>query len=254
MTKQFYSFLILIIILIAGKGELAAQNQPRTEPAGQWLMYFGDHRIADKWSIFTDVQFRNYLTRENMDQLLLRVGLNRQLTEGVWGMAGYGYIHTNPAEDNVAGARLREHRIFQQLMINTWYGNRAVNIDHRYRLEQRFQDNIDRPEVGNTYSNRARYRLAPRVELNQLHAALAPWFIMAYDEIFINFSDKQSGGLFDRNRAYVALGYQFNPKGNIQLGYLHQVINVPGAEDYDTNHNLQVALFYNLDLRRAAGQ
>jgi hypothetical protein len=43
------------------------------------------------------------------------------------------------------------------------------------------------------------------------------------------------------------MGYQLNPKFNIQLGYLNQVISVPGFDKPDINHNFQMSVVYNMD-------
>ena len=65
-------------------------------------------------------------------------------------------------------------------------------------------------------------------------------FLSFYDEMFINLSPTP----FDRNRLYGAMGYQFLPNANIQLGYLAQTVNTV------TKQYLQAAVFYNLDFRK----
>jgi hypothetical protein len=56
-----------------------------------------------------------------------------------------------------------------------------------------------------------------------------------------------SGEIFDRNRLYFAVGYQVSPKLNFQLGYLNQLIAVPGVDEPTINHNLQIGVMYNID-------
>ena len=61
-----------------------------------------------------------------------------------------------------------------------------------------------------------------------------------FHELFVHFSSTP----FDRNRLYGAIGYQFLPSLNIQLGYLAQTVKVT------SKHYLQAAVFYNIDLRK----
>ncbi len=65
-------------------------------------------------------------------------------------------------------------------------------------------------------------------------------FLTFYDELFIHLSKTT----FDRNRLYGAIGYQFLPNLNVQLGYLAQTVNIT------TKQYLQTAIFYNVDLRK----
>jgi len=50
---------------------------------------------------------------------------------------------------------------------------------------------------------------------------------------------------FDRNRFYVALGYQINKMTQVQAGYLRQRVNDFGK------HHIQFAVVYNTDFRKS---
>ena len=66
-----------------------------------------------------------------------------------------------------------------------------------------------------------------------------PLFLSVYDEIFINISDEP----FNQNRLYTALGYQFNTKANVQLGYLKHHNTAAGI--IQNLNRLQLAVFLN---------
>ena len=110
-----------------------------------------------------------------------------------------------------------------------------ISFEHRYRLEQRWLSGNQ-----NIYLDRMRYMLRATIPINKSKMEAKTVFVSFYDEVFIHFSDKP----FDRNRLYGAVGYQFTPLFNIQLGYLAHTVNTT------TKSYLQAAVFYNVDFRK----
>ena len=45
-----------------------------------WLMYFGNHRLNDKFSVHTEYQFRRHEFLNDWQQSLARVGLDYWIT------------------------------------------------------------------------------------------------------------------------------------------------------------------------------
>jgi len=198
---------------------------------GNWLMYFGMNRVSDKFSIHTEVQYRNHtLAPVNIEQLLLRTGLNYHFSDNAFVTAGYGYIASNEFESEQSNPESVEHRIWQQFILTNLVGR--VKFEHRYRIEQRW--------VNSDYLNRFRYRLMLFVPLNKPKMEKGALFIGLYDEIFLNAKNE----FFDRNRLYGALGYQLSNTTGFQLGMLHQQL-----PDFGKWY-LQLALVINPDLRK----
>jgi len=235
--------LLLLTSLLWGCADIHAQNQPRNDAYGQWFMYFGDNRINERFGIHSEAQFRNYFLKGTVEQTLIRVGLNWYVDPLVMVSAGYGFIYTEPSSDVETGLTLREHRSWQQLIFR--HRTRSIFMEHRYRLEQRFIDNLSRGT--SEFDNRIRYRFQAILPLYIITPHLRHYFIASYNELFMNLGREVSGQFFDRNRLYFSIGYQVSPKLNFQVGYLNQVISLPGVENPDVNHNLQVALFFNMD-------
>jgi hypothetical protein len=206
-----------------------------TDKWGAWYMYFGTNKIADKWSVHSEAQFRYYETLGNFNQLLLRTGLNYHIDPNTMTTLGYGYIETDPSfgESPQMGNQLLEHRIFEQFILKNkvW----EFLFEHRYRLEQRFLRNTDLDEKRFT-EHRARYRLQVTLPLTDTY------FLNFYDEIFINLQKET----FGQNRLYAALGIHLTQNSSLQLGYLKNHFNT-GAFD-----RLQVGVFFNPDLRKKA--
>lgn len=224
-------------------GFFVAQNQVRPNPYGQWLMYFGDNKINTKIGIHSELQLRNYFLKETVAQTLARIGVNYYINPLVMVTGGYGFIDTRPSSENVVGFHTMEHRIWEQLILR--YKTRAVFMEHRYRLEQRFIENLNTRV--SKFDNRVRYRFQVIFPLYTLSPHLRQFFLASYNELFMNLGTQISGQIFDRNRLYFSMGFQVSPKLNFQLGYLNQLISVPGALRPDINHNLQIGVMFNMD-------
>ena len=209
---------------------LSSSLKAQQDEFGNWLMYFGTNRISDNWSIHSEVQYRNHTIEPvNIEQLLLRTGMNYHLSNNAIITGGYAYVASHDFESEQKAPESREHRLFQQLILTNKVNR--LKFEHRYRIEQRW--------VNDDYRNRIRYRLMLFLPLNKTEITKGTFFLGLYDEIFLN-TEKV---FFDRNRLYGALGYQFNTSTQIQLGYLRQRVN-----DFGKNY-LQVGLVFNPDLR-----
>lgn len=235
--RHLISSLFLLTVLF--NQHSMAQEQVAQRDYGQWLMYFGDNKISRRFGIHSELQLRNYVLDRTVPQLLTRVGLNYYANPDVMITGGYGYIHTRPSEDDIPVSKTSEHRIWQQLIFRQ---NPAFfSVEHRYRIEQRFVDNLDTGD--SDYKNRMRYRLMLVVPFDSFFPGMKGVFLSAYDEIFVNTGQVISSDIFDRNRLYFALGYKVSPLLNIQVGYLNQQIN--SGNGTDVNHNLQLGFTFN---------
>ena len=227
MIKKGIFYLICSVFISIN---VKAQNpvEKAENKLGNWLMYFGTHKISEKYSLHYETQLRNYEIISNFNQLLPRVGLNYHIDESSIVTAGYAFIPTQNEFDKGWGKEMvTENRIWEQFILRNSINR--VKIRHRYRLEQRW---VKAGDITN-YKNRARYMLSLKLPISKNEES--PLFISLYDEIFLNISDNP----FDQNRLFAALGFQVNKQMNIQLGYLRH-----RAGSLDLNR-LQLALFLN---------
>jgi len=216
-----------LICIVFISNNVKGQN-PEENELGNWLMYFGTHKISEKYSLHYETQLRNYEVISNFNQLLPRVGLNYHIDESSIVTAGYAFIPTQNEFDKGWGKEMvTENRIWEQFILRNSINR--VKIRHRYRLEQRW---VKAGDI-TTYKNRARYMFSVKLPISKNEES--PLFISLYDEIFLNISDNP----FDQNRLFAALGYQVNKQMNIQLGYLRH-----RSGSLDLNR-LQLALFLN---------
>lgn len=217
--------IILGISLLLLSSNILAQKE---ENLGNWIMYFGTHKLNDKLSLHYETQLRNYKVTSNFNQLLPRVGVNYKIDDNAMVTAGYALIPTQSEFEIGWNETMSvENRIWQQFILRNKVG--SISLRHRYRLEQRW---IEKDNLTN-YKNRARYMISAKIPLS--NKVDFPLFLSIYDEIFLNISDTP----FDQNRLFGALGFQVNKNMNIQAGYLrHRSGNL-------NLNRLQLAVFLN---------
>ncbi len=185
-------------------------SQAQESDFGNWLIYIGNKKLDSKWNIHNEVQYRNYNTIGDLEQLLLRTGLGYSFNEGINNfLLGYGYILSeNYVGDTNDKVSVNEHRIFQQFTSNQSVG--IIGLNHRYRFEQRF--------IEKDFRMRFRYFLGLNVPFSQNGEGTNKFYLSAYNEIFLN----TESSIFDRNRVYGGIGYYVNKNVRLELGYMNQ--------------------------------
>lgn len=192
---------------------MSANVNAQKSEVGNWFLYFGSQKINERWNFHNEVQYRNYNFAGDLEQLLLRTGIGYNLSENNNNLLlGYAYIHSEPY---IAGTddklKTDEHRIFQQFITKQQFGR--VNIQHRYRFEQRF--------IEDDYKMRLRYFLSLNVPINKKAMDKNAIYASAYNEIFIN---TEGPAYFDRDRIYGGLGYCFNKSLKMEVGVMSQIL------------------------------
>lgn len=216
---------------------LPAQDDPNdpSDRLGTWLQYFGDNRISARFSIHTEVEYWTWEATSNPEVMILRPAVNFHLNDGPFFSLGYTYVRSWPFEQEGFGTT--QNHIFQQLILRSpvW----RVRLFHRYRFEQRWiqPDGVEETD----FSTRLRYMLLLQFPLTRRTIRPHTLFLASYDELFVNTGGRE--GVYDQNRVYVALAYQFTREMCLHTGFLWQMF------DERTVRRLQFALFFNPDLR-----
>ena len=208
MVKRIQLLSLLSVFFISSN--VNAQNSE----VGNWFLYFGNQKINNRWNFHNEVQYRNYNFAGDLEQLLLRTGIGYNLSENNNNiLLGYAYIHSEPY---IAGTddklETDEHRIFQQFITKQQFGR--VNIQHRYRFEQRF--------IEDDYKMRLRYFLSLNVPINKKEMEKNAIYASAYNEIFIN---TEGPTYFDRDRIYGGIGFCFNKNFKVEAGVMSQILS-----------------------------
>lgn len=217
-----------------------------------WLMYFGDHKISNKWGVHLEAQFRRNDYFSKTQQLLLRTGVNYHINPNTFATAGYCYVHTAPYGVFPVKLAFPEHRFWEQLQTKNQVGR--FELVNRLRMEQRFSQlpvydsAISAYEVGDAvYTNRGRLLNRASLPLNHKTMADNTLYVSVYDEMFVNFGKNIGKNMFDQNRAYAALGYKLPIYGKIELGYMKQTILKSDGVKVENNRTLQLGFYSTLN-------
>jgi hypothetical protein len=215
---------VFLSLLLAMPTALLAQ----ASDFGNWLIYFGDKKINDRFNWHYEAQYRNFNLLGDTEQLLLRTGVGYNLSENNNNIhLGYAFIYNEPyIGDTDEKTNYIENRLYQQFITRQAFGR--VTFQHRYRFEQRFFDD--------DFRLRLRYFLALNVALTNKQMEDNTLYFSAYNEIFMN--TKQT--YFDRNRLYGGFGYRFSKNIRAEIGVMNQTTN--GG----SRNQLNIITFVNL--------
>jgi len=215
---------------------LPASSQPDEDVTGAWYMYFFNAQFKESQFGFQgDIQYRNWNVIGDLEQLLLRGGINYQPKGSKARFTlGYGNISTGVMGEETSTTM--EHRIYQEALLPHNPLER-VFLTHRFRYEQRFVENQD-------FRTRYRYTLFMNIPLNQSTVAKNAVYIALYNELFINGQREIGSGntveIFDRNRTYLGLGYGISDRLRVQGGWMLQ------TTDNWSKGQLQVSLHHKI--------
>lgn len=179
---------------------------------GNWLIYFGDKKINQKWNWHHEVQYRSFNLIDDTDQLLLRTGIGYNLSENNNNiLMGYAFIYSEPYISETEKTNFNEHRVYQQFITRQNFGR--LSLQHRYRFEQRFFED--------DFRFRIRYFLSTNIALNKKQMEDKTVYLSVYNEIFVNTEQNY----FDRNRLFGGVGYRFSKHCRTEIGLMNQTTN-----------------------------
>ncbi|WP_394675274.1 DUF2490 domain-containing protein [uncultured Chryseobacterium sp.] len=193
---------------------------------GAWYMYFGNNKISKKLNLHNEIQYRSFDGGTDLEQLLIRTGIGYDLSENNNNiLLGYGFILSQPYMDGEKQENI-EHRIFQQYITKQKFGR--FNIQHRYRLEERFLEE--------DFRMRFRYYLNFNIPINNKEMLPKTFYASVYNEIFLHLDSPA----FDRNRVYGALGYVISKNLRIEAGYMNQI------QENKNRGQIQIGFYNNI--------
>lgn len=205
------------VLLLSFIGILFTSNAAFSQnlELGDWLMYYGDKKISEKWNFEHDLQYRNYNAIGDLEQLIVRGGIGYNLSQDnnniLFGAAYFfsqNYIDEVEDKENV-----NEFRTYQQF--NNYHNFKKLHVNHRIRFEQRWIQN----EVDNLFKTRFRYLVSLKLPINHTELINNTWYASTYNEIFLNTNTQN---VFERNRTYVGIGYKISSRFTLEAGYMNQ--------------------------------
>jgi hypothetical protein len=219
--RKVFTKLAFTVLSLGSVTAFAQEND-----LGAWYMYFGNNKISKRLNLHNEIQYRNFDAIGDLEQLLIRTGIGYDLTENNNNvLLGYGFILSRPYVNGEKKENI-EHRIFQQFITKQKFGR--FNLQHRYRLEERF--------LQDDFRMRFRYMIGLNIPITQKEMLPKSLYASVYNEIFVNFDSP----VFDRNRVYGALGYVINKNMRVEAGYMNQI------QENKNRGQIQIGFYNNI--------
>lgn len=232
--------LFISLILLLSAYQLSAQT--KHENSG-WFVVANSTKINENIGLIFDMQLLSSDHLAYLKNFIFRAGFNYAINKQNSVAVGY-FINQSYSQNNELGGRslknpLNEHQIWEQY-IKTQKINSVFAI-HRLRLEQRF---VEKNGAEDIFAQRFRYflRLIKPIQKTQ-EIFKKGAFAALQEEVFLNVQNKEevNGSLFDQNRLYLAAGYRFSPKFDIDAGYVKQIKH--GPKNNTVNDIAQLVLY-----------
>jgi hypothetical protein len=253
-------YIVLIIsVLLFYKTSYSQKSIHNQQHA--WITYQGNHKLTSKWGLHTEYQWRRSDYFQDWQQSLARIGLDYHFQPNAFLSVGYGNIITFQYGSLPVNHSFNEYRIWEQFTQTNTVGR--VAIQHRYRLEQRFLESYEKLGLefvrsSTLFRNRIRYRALAYIPINKPTMTDNTLFININDEVFLGFGQGIGTNILDQNRFQTAIGWKFDSKCMIQIGYLNQYV-VKNAkaiqkdivlDQAENNHTVTIGITYNFDFTK----
>lgn len=240
----------LLLILSVHFLSTQAQDRETVDQTVIWTSVNSNVRIAEKWMIVADAQFRFIHEFENM-QHMVRAGLSYDITPNLSVVPiGYSFIYNYKYGKQPAGFVNHEQRLWQQV----FYKHKIKNIpmNHRLRLEERWLQERNATNESNDYSDyqwRARYRILANIPLTAKSLDPKTLYLSVWDEFFVSWGETVTFNKINQNRIFVGPGYQLTKNTQIQAGYYYQMLIKSNGAKQENNIGFLIQLNANADLR-----
>jgi hypothetical protein len=211
----------------------------QTSDFGSWNVITTKLILADRWSVFNELQLRSQSFYDNHFYYEVKGGVAYSVNKNFTFLLGTGkYVTYSDGGDFTKPVTSNETRFWQQVSMNHFL--ERLKFEHRYRAEQRwFED---------SYRNRFRYRLNVALPINGNTILPKTFYLTSFDEIFLT----NKAPYFERNRFFAGVGYQVNKWLTVQPGYVYQY-------DYRNNnplgkHFFQLTISFEIDADKSSGE
>jgi hypothetical protein len=246
--KKLQIISILLIIFLSTNS--FAQETIKHDEINTWFTLLNRLNINKKWSVSNEIHERTGAFLNEQSTFLIRPSVDYHLGESIEFSLGYSYLNNKPNDPNPnPKIGVIENNIWEQVLLKSKIGK--VNFQQRFRQENRWFDkvgqNIDGTysKTGTDYANRFRYRVTINTDIKKFKNNQSLFF-QAFDEVWIPQTDKLMPKSLSRNWFYAGVGYKFNAKTNIQIGYMNQFDNI-GNNIYISTPILQTTFVRNFD-------
>ena len=228
---------------------MRAQDKNVTKGNQQWMHYYNQTKLSDKWSLLIDGGFRWKQGLLKRSQYLIRAAGGYNLFPGIRVAVGLAHLGTYTDLD----VTIVEYRPYQELRVKSTLS--VLGLNQRLRIEQRFiEATSNNDQQIDRFNWRFRYYIGlsvPIVKQFRNHHEMELNLNIG-DEIFINGGKDIVYNIFDQNRILIGPAFKLNDQFTFTFTYngKYAALNLPSEFTY--NHIFWLAIRHNLDLSKSA--
>jgi len=188
-----------------------------------WVQYEYQFKLGKKWRGSWDLGYRELMSTEDVLGEWSRLHTRGNFT--------YVYSKRVAFDCGVGGYYTFSENLSDLFELRTWQGaivfwpkgrlaGRELDIQHRFRLEQRWTDQRDSDRTD--FGLRSRYRLAAFIPLNQPTIGEKAWYVPLMGEAFGDLGGDAPDYFAERLRLTVGLGYVLSSNWTLEFRYTAQ--------------------------------
>lgn len=183
-----------------------------------WYVYNGLYILSDKWRISAGGHYRTFNTNITDIRLyLLRSSLEYRFKD-IPLILGSGYMFLDIYSwnnHNTKKSSFLENRLYQYAILEQSIGK--ANIEHRFRIEERWQQGRDK------IRHRYRYRFLVEIPLNSRSNIIPKtWTLTLFNELRLT----NIGAPFESNRLYTGISYRLLKSLGLGMAWIMQTSTV----------------------------
>lgn len=211
---------LLLFILTAGTSTLLGQAKNISTENQQWLQYYNQIQLSDKWTWLSDAGYRWKGGFEEHSQYVIRTGIAYAINAAIRISSGFAHLgfYSSDKIDRV------EFRPYQELLVINKFNK--VGLNHRYRIEERFFNPVidGQIQTPNSFNFRFRYSLMVSIPLFNLSKDRPEkvFIVNIGDEIFLNAGNSIIDRVFDQNRLIISPTFKLSDRLILSLTWNNQ--------------------------------
>jgi hypothetical protein len=245
MNKLFLKT-IVFLFLIGIATKTIAQEKTIKRGNQQWLQYYTQMKLSDKWILLADAGYRMANNFRNSSQYLVRAGINYTLSPNIQVGAGFAHFATF-SEGKI---NRDEFRPYEELGIKSKLGN--IDINNRVRIEERFFNPVVDGHIKGPGAFNFRFRDALTVNIPLFNLSKTDKdkkiLLSIGDEIFLNAGKHIVYNVFDQNRFVISPTIQFSKDLSVSFTYNRQFAATNVAATYNQTNVIWLQLRQKFDL------
>ncbi len=237
MKNALFLFFVLSSGLIYGQSNTTHQTL-------YWIRYYNQTQLSSTYTLHFEVDERRLINPDIQFQIFSHLHLHRRFSKLIDIAAGFTYAATNSSKNR--DLAVPELRPFQEINFAQQIFQK-IQLQFRYRFEQRFVHNNDKIELTDGYAFSFRHRLRLQGSMNVRKFESGKTIIAKLSDEIMLSQGSTVPNLFDQNRIYTGVEFQFNKKWSIELGYLNQYQSA-SSNDYFARDIMRWTVFHRMSL------